>query len=225
MAKSPDKSKVKGKKKGRPKFCPNSSKNTALNRSLSNSGSIEVEEELKKNNAELAKNLNLHKEALARVCGEKQELEREMMELRVELSKARGGVDQAEVEAEVERRVAEEMARLEQDLRAAVDHTMGLTSILTRLVATNSRNKRSSAVGGIRMREVVTSGPMSGGASWSKQLSKVSPMVAGHAISKPRIQLERIDLSSVEIPRQEEDDQVEEQEEEQVEEQVFCREY
>ena len=77
MAKSPDKSKVKGKKKGRPKFCPNSSKNTALNRSVSNSTTIEVEEELKKNNAELAKNLNLHKEALAREVREKQELERE----------------------------------------------------------------------------------------------------------------------------------------------------
>ena len=32
-----------------------------------------------------------------------------------------------------------------------------------------------------------------------KQLSKVSPMVAGHAISRPRIQLARMDLSSITV--------------------------
>ena len=35
------------------------------------------------------------------------------------------------------------------------------------------------------------------GASPPRQLSTVRPMLAGHAISRPRIQLERVDLSSM----------------------------
>ena len=58
MAKSPD----KGKKKKRPKFCPNAAKKFNLNSSRSNSRlHSEAEEELKRNNAELARSLNLHK--------------------------------------------------------------------------------------------------------------------------------------------------------------------
>ena len=38
---------------------------------------------------------------------------------------------------------------------------------------------------------------MKGNGSSPKQLSKVHPMVAGHAISRPRIQLARMDLSSM----------------------------
>ena len=169
---------------------------------------FEVEEELKKNNAELAKSLNDHKEALAQIVREKAEYEREIMDLKVELSQLRGSQDPAEVEAEIGRRVREEMGRMEQELRSAVDHTLGLSTILGRLVATSSQSKRASDVGGIRVRQVVTGRPV-GGTSWAKggqgrspprQLSKVSPMVAGNAISRPRIQLERMDLSLVQLP-------------------------
>ena len=91
---------------------------------------FEVEEELKKNNAELAKSLNDHKEALAQIVREKAEYEREIMDLKVELSQLRGSQDPAEVEAEIGRRVREEMGRMEQELRSAVDHTLGLSTIL-----------------------------------------------------------------------------------------------
>ena len=209
MAKSPDKSAVKGKKKKRPKFCPNASRNSNLNSSRSNSMlHSAAEEELKKNNAELAKALNLHKEALARLVKEKQEQENEMMTLKMEISELRrASQDPGKLEVEVERRVREEVGRLQQDLRSAVEHTVGLSTILTRLVTTTksraslvpSAANRSSDVGGSRLRPVV-----GGGVSWARetspparQLSKVSPMVEGHAISRPRIQLTRMDLSAV----------------------------
>ena len=222
MAKSPDK--VKGKKKKRPKFCPNASKNSNLNASRLHS---EAEEELKKNNAELAKALNLHKEALARLCKEKQEQEAELMTLKMEISELRRvSEDPGRLEVEVERRVREEVGRLQQDLRSAVDHTVGLSTILTRLVTSTSTRvsrssdlvpsavNRSSDVGGSRLRPVV-----GGGVSWARdregdttsparQLSKVAPMVAGHAITRPRIQLARMDLSAVQINSEQEESPV-----------------
>jgi len=217
MAKSP--SKVKGKKKKRPKFCPNSSKNSALNASQSGSRRFEVEEELKKNNADLAKALNQHKSSLAQLFAEKQSQEAEMMELKMELSQLRALQDPGELELEVQRRLREEKGRLEQDLRAAVDHTLGLSSILGRLVASSSQSrqsllpaaaKRGSDVGGMRMRQVVPGKPCNTWASSSsppRQLSKVPPMVAGHAISRPRIQLARMDLSSVQLPSGQEEEE------------------
>ena len=71
MAKEAGKPKVKkrgakaGKSQGRPKFCPNSTKSFNLSTTRSNSRLHASTTALKKNNEELAKNLDLAKEVIA----------------------------------------------------------------------------------------------------------------------------------------------------------------
>merc|ERR1740116_616154 len=99
-----------------------------------------------------------------------------------------------------------------------MDHTIGLSGILTELCVSTNRasvaragsgvgmmvSARSSDIGGTRMRQVAgpststwSRGSQRNGTSPPRQLSTVRPMVAGHAISRPRIQLERVDLASM----------------------------
>ena len=161
------KKKKEPKKKKRPAYCPNTSK--SFNLSISRSKRFEVSSSaLKKNNEELAKNLNLYKVAVARLEKERATQEAEIMDLRMEIGQLRAAPDPQDVEAEVQRRVKEHMAKINGDIRAAIDHSIGLSTILTQLCVTSSRasvssssqtaisRPRSSDIGGSRMRQVVT---------------------------------------------------------------------
>jgi len=224
MAKEAGKPKVKKKGKSkRPTFCPNSSK--SFNLSLSRSKNYyEASSELRKNNTDLAKSLNLHKTALANLERERRAQDAEIMELRIENAQLRAGPDPQDVEAEVQRRVKEHLSQINNEIKTAIDHSIGLSTILTQLCVSTSRASmatsgagvpRNSDIGGSRMRQVINTRAPGSGSAWSKgsgsgssppkQLSKVSPMVAGHAISRPRIQLPRMDLSSITVQDQEED--------------------
>jgi len=223
MAKEAGKPKVKkrgkgGKGQGRPKFCPNSSKSFNLSTTRSNSRLHASTTALKKNNEELAKNLNFAKEVIAKLQKENGAKDAESMELRMELGQLRAGPDPNQIEMEIQRRVKEHMVKLNKDIRAAMDHTIGLSGILTELCVSTNRasvtsagsgvgmmvSARSSDIGGTRMRQVAgtstntwSRGSQGSGTSPPRQLSTVRPMVAGHAISRPRIQLERVDLASM----------------------------
>ena len=144
MAKEAGKPKVKkrggkaGKSQGRPKFCPNSTKSFNLSTTRSNSRLHASTTALKKNNEELAKNLNFAKEVIAKLQKENGAKDAENMELRMELGQLRGRPDPHDVEIEIQRRVKEQMVKVNKDIRAAMDHTIGLSGILTDLcVATN----------------------------------------------------------------------------------------
>ena len=92
----------------------------------------------------------------------------ENMELRMELGQLRNRPDPQEVEMEIQRRVKEHMVKLNKDIRAAMDHTIGLSGILTDLCVSTNRSSvasagsgvsglvtaRSSDIGGGRMRQV-----------------------------------------------------------------------
>ena len=208
------KNEKKGKSK-RPTFCPNSSKSLNLSTTRSQRFEAVNAAALKKNNEELAKTLNQYKEALARIDKEKTTKDAEIMDLRMEIGQLRAAPDPQEIEAEVQRRVKQHMSKINADIRSAIDHSIGLSNILTQLCVSSSRasvsvskpggETRNPDIGGSKLRPVFRHGQQSGN-TWSrgrsanspvKQLSKVSPMVAGHAISRPRIQLERMDLSSL----------------------------
>ena len=222
MAKEAGKPKPNVKKKNekkvkskRPTFCPNSSKSLNLSTTRSQRFEAVNAAALKKNNEELAKTLNQYKEALARIDKEKTTKDAEIMDLRMEIGQLRAAPDPQEIEAEVQRRVKQHMSKINADIRSAIDHSIGLSNILTQLCVSSSRasvsvskpgeETRNPDIGGSKLRPVFRHGQQSGN-TWSrgrsanspvKQLSKVSPMVAGHAISRPRIQLERMDLSSL----------------------------
>ena len=144
MAKEAGKPKVKkrgakaGKSQGRPKFCPNSTKSFNLSTTRSNSRLHASTTALKKNNEELAKNLNLAKEVIAKLQKDNGVKDAENMELRMELGQLRGRPDPQDVEMEIQRRVKEQMIKVNKDVRAAMDLTIRLGEVLTELyVATN----------------------------------------------------------------------------------------
>ena len=172
MAKEAGKPKVKKRKDKekptpkRPKFCPNTSK--SFNLSLSRSRQVHVSSTLlKKNNDELAKTLNLCKVAMARLEKEKAAKDAEIMELTIENNQLRAGPDPQDIEAEIQRRVREHLSKIKGDIRAAIDHTRGLSNILTQLCVSSSRasvassvsssavGQRNSDIGGARLRQVV----------------------------------------------------------------------
>ena len=172
MAKEAGKPKVKKRKDKekptpkRPKFCPNTSK--SFNLSLSRSRQVHVSSTLlKKNNDELAKTLNLCKVAMARLEKEKAAKDAEIMELTIENNQLRAGPDPQDIEAEIQRRVREHLSKINGDIRAAIDHTIGLSNILTQLCVSSSRasvassvsssvvGQRNSDIGGARLRQVV----------------------------------------------------------------------
>ena len=143
MAKEAGKPKVKKrgakarKSQGRPKFCPNSTKSFNLS-TRSNSRLHASTSALKKNNEELAKNLNVAKEVIAKLQKDIGVKDAENLELRMELGQLRGRPDPHDVEIEIQRRGKEQMIKVNKDIRAAMDHTIGLSGILTELcVATN----------------------------------------------------------------------------------------
>ena len=182
MAKEAGKPKVKKRKDKakpqRPKFCPNTSK--SFNLSLSRSRQVHVSSTLlKKNNDELAKTLNLCKVAMARLEKEKAAKDAEIMELTIENNQLRAGPDPQDIEAEVQRRVREHLSKINGDIRAAIDHTIGLSNILTQLCVSSSRASvassssssalaaagRNSDIGGARLRQVVNIRANNGGES------------------------------------------------------------
>eukprot|EP00092_Neocalanus_flemingeri_P005808 GFUD01006251.1.p1 GENE.GFUD01006251.1~~GFUD01006251.1.p1 ORF type:complete len:1390 (+),score=406.14 GFUD01006251.1:54-4223(+) len=213
--------------KKRATFCPNSSKSFNMSRSyrqpyVSTSA-------LKKNNDELAKSLNKFKLAIATIQKDKMALERENFDLRAENSSLRSNVDPALIEAEVQKRLVDYLGPVKMHINSAIDNMVGLSDNLTQSMklvsapmrmSTQSQSlagpSRSSSVGtNFRMRPVTSFQTRDGGnnSAWGregggsgnsppKQLSKVSPMVAGHAISRPRIQLTRMDITAMSAARE-----------------------
>ena len=167
MAKEAGKPKVKkrakgGKSQGRPKFCPNSSKSFNLSTTRSNSRLHASQTALKKNNEELAKNLNFAKEVIAKLQKENGTKDAENMELRMELGQLRAGPDPHDVEMEIQRRVKEHMAKVNKDVRAAMDHTIGLSGILTELCVSTNRASVTSAGSGVGMMATARSSDIGG---------------------------------------------------------------
>ena len=167
MAKEAGKPKVKkrakgGKSQGRPKFCPNSSKSFNLSTTRSNSRLHASQTALKKNNEELAKNLNLAKEVIAKLQKENGTKVAENMELRMELGQLRAGPDPHDVEMEIQRRVKEHMVKVNKDIRAAMDHTIGLSGILTELCVSTNRASVTSAGSGVGMMATARSSDIGG---------------------------------------------------------------
>jgi len=213
--------KKKVKPRRRPTFCINSSKSFNSSRTFfERQRNISISA-LKKNNEELAKGLNKCKSAIAALQADKLALERENMDLREEVSILRGHVDQSQVtsEAELQKRLGEHLGPVKKLIDNAMGNMVSLSDNLTQsmqLVSAPLRQStvshsslggsRSSSIGPhFRMRPVINlngadtvknstwSKDSSNGSSPPKQLSKVSPMVAGHAITRPRIQLTRMD--------------------------------
>jgi len=213
--------------KGRASFCPNKSKSfNSSNRSYR--GHHVSTTALKKNNEELAKSLNKCKGVIAHLQTEKLELESKLMELRAE----RPQFDDAAVEAEVQRRLVATLFPVKKQITQAIDNMVGLSDNLTQslqLVSAPLRMSTQSSSGGrgsnvgpnrgssigmganFRMRPIINfptrESSSAGNSSQSKssppkQLSKVSPMVAGHAISRPRIQLTRMDIEAMSAARE-----------------------
>ena len=73
------------------------------------------------------------------------------MELRMELGQLRAGPDPHDVEMEIQRRVKEFMVKVNKDIRAAMDHTIGLTGILTELCISTNRASVASVGSGVGM--------------------------------------------------------------------------
>ena len=130
---------------------------------------------------------------------------------------------------QINRRLAEHLGPVKSQLNSAVDKMMGLSENLTQslnLVNLPIRKSlqgqlplnRSSSIGAAfhQMRPVTKNGA----SNWNKeivssssnnspkQLSKVHPMVAGHAISRPRIQLTRMDRAAMDAARSQQEELV-----------------
>jgi len=163
---------------------------------------------LRRNNEDLAKEISKVKLANAQLQKEKLTLEEELLDQKVKANN--------QVENEVQRRVSVVLAQIKVQFGGAMEHLCSLSNNLTegiKLCSLNTKSSaqvqrqlRSSSIGGNygHLRRVeVTNGQQraaaGSGAEQPRQLSKVSPMVAGHAISRPRIQLTRMDMSAARI--------------------------
>ena len=111
---------------------------------------------------------------MARLAKERDAAEAMLVNQRMELAALRvAAPDPQEVEAEVQRRVKLHMSKIHGDVRSAIDHTLGLSTILTTLLTAGSRASQAQAasleqtpgvprhsdVGGVRMRQVVARQP------------------------------------------------------------------
>ena len=212
----------KGKK--RPKFCPNSSKNGNRSFNLSRSRVLcrASETALKKNNEQLAKALNSHKITIGELRAELVLKDRRIQEVLSESASLRLSVDPALVEAEVLRRVAAAVAPIRASLEGAVDCLVQTSEHVTKGLQLASQPSRQSSISQarlsmqqprhssigptFRMRSVAPSGSSESANSTSPKsaslVSKVGPMVAGHAISRPRIQLTRMDDAAMAAARE-----------------------
>jgi len=209
----------KGKK--RPKFCPNSSKNgnRSFNLSRSRVQCRASETALKKNNEQLAKALNSHKITIGELRAELVLKDRRIQEILAESASLRLSVDPALVEAELLRRIAAAVAPIRASLEGAVDCLVQTSEHVTKGLQLASQPSRQSSISQarlslhqprhssigptFRMRSVAASGSSDSANSSSPSLvSKVGPMVAGHAISRPRIQLTRMDEAAMAAARE-----------------------
>jgi len=227
----PKKKKFRKKKCRRPKFCPNSSKSLNLSRSLLTPGQAETLITLQKNNAalqknneELAKALNSHKECIAELKAEKNELRLEVMGLREELVMLRGS---GALISRLEQDYSERITTIRRSISSAIDNMVGLSENLTQgLNQTHAPIRRQQHLGASLARtsqhqfinRSLSQYGLGSPASGSKgPVSKVSPMVAGHAILRPRIQLTKMDdaamVAALHRHQQQEGDQQEEEEE------------
>ena len=207
--------------KKRPKFCPNSSKNgnRSFNLSRSRVQCRASETALKKNNEQLAKALNSHKIIIGELRAELVLKDRRIQEVLSESASLRLSVDPALVEAEVLRRVAAAVAPIRASLEGAVDCLVQTSEHVTKGLQLASQPSRQSSISQarlslqqprhssigptFRMRSVAPSGSSESANSSSPSLvSKVGPMVAGHAISRPRIQLTRMDDAAMAAARE-----------------------
>ena len=207
----------KGKK--RPKFCPNSSKNGNRSFNLSRSRVLcrASETALKKNNEQLAKALNSHKITIGELRAELVLKDRRIQEVLSESASLRLSVDPALVEAELLRRVAAAVAPIRASLEGAVDCLVQTSEHVTKGLQLASQPSRQSSISQarlsmqqprhssigptFRMRSVAPSSESANSTSPSL-VSKVGPMVAGHAISRPRIQLTRMDDEAMAAARE-----------------------
>ena len=153
------------------KFCPNTSSSKSFNLSTTRS---KTSLSLRKNNEDLAKSLNYARELIAKLQRQEGEKEAQIMELKIEIGQLRASQDDKV-----------NMAKINKDIRAAIDHAVGLSGILTSLCVSTNRvsvasagssvgliSPRSSDIGGGRMRQVATrpaAGTSStGGNTWSR---------------------------------------------------------
>ena len=125
--------------RGNVKYCPNKSKtlnlsSTTSSRSLSDA----TVKHLRANNEELAKSRNELKEHCARLIKENSDLKQENLEHQMNLRRV---PDSTDVEAEVNRRVQEHMAKIRADIKAAIDHSIGLSSILSQVIIVQQKEK------------------------------------------------------------------------------------
>ena len=216
-----DSNAMPAKEKKRPKFCPNSSKNNNRSFNLSRSRVLcrASETALKKNNEQLAKALNSHKIIIGELRAELVLKDRRIQEMITEAASLRLAVDPALVEAELLRRVAAAIAPIRASLEGAVDCLVQTSEHVTKGLQLASQPSRQSSISQarlstqhprhssigptFRMRSVAPSGSAETPNSTSPSLvSKVGPMVAGHAISRPRIQLTRMDDAAMAAARE-----------------------
>jgi len=192
--------KVRGGKRTVVAYCPNRSNSRSFSRSKNMSTDrwpTLSKTALKKNNEELAKGLNKYKQLLALK-------EEELIQLRDK------NLEQNHENAVLRTQTETIFRSIKSTLNPAFDHIMGLQEQVSQAMSITNRPLRASqasrassiglsTLGSFRGRVAVINKNTSGQTSPSKQLpqSKVSPMVAGHPISRPRIQLTRMDLSSV----------------------------
>jgi len=208
--------------KKRPKYCPNSSKNGNRSFNLSRSRVIcrASETALKKNNEQLAKALNSHKITIGELRAELVLKDRRIQEVMAEAASLRqAAADPALVEAELLRRIAAAVAPIRASLEGAVDCLVQTSEHVTKGLQLASQPSRQSSISQARlssqqhrhssicpsfqMRSVAPSRSGETSTSTSPSLvSKVGPMVAGHAISRPRIQLTRMDEAAMAAARE-----------------------
>ena len=125
--------------RGNVKYCPNKSKSLNLSSTTSSrSLSDATVKHLRANNEELAKSRNELKENCARLIKENSDLKKENMELQINLRRV---PDSTDVEAEVNRRVQEHMAKISADIGAAIEHSIGLSSILSQVIIVQQISK------------------------------------------------------------------------------------
>jgi len=225
------KKKDKSRKGSRPLFCPNKSKSFNASRSFRQNSHISTTA-LKKNNEELAKSLNKCKGVIAQLQSEKLDMERQLMDLRAERPQIDEHFIETEVQRRLSatllpvktnlNNAIDNMVVLSGNLTQSLQSvsaplrmsTMSQASVGTRGSSIGSNRSSSIGVGAnFRMRPIINFTTRDGAStgvnssasnSPPKQLSKVTPMVAGHAITRPRIQLTRMDVEAMSAARERE---------------------
>merc|ERR1719233_708608 len=224
--------KVGNGRSSRPLYCPNKSKSFNASRSIHRNYHVSTSA-LKKNNDELAKSLNKCKGIIAQLQTEKLDMERQLMEVRAERPQMDEHDIEAEVSKRVAAVLFPVKTNLNNAIDNMVVLSGNLTQSLQSVTAPlrmstqsqSSQGARGSSIGhnrgssigvgaNFRMRPIINfparDGTSGGGSSSTsnnsppKQLSKVSPMVAGHAITRPRIQLTRMDVEAMSAARERE---------------------